>query len=180
MKKRYQPAMDPKYCQSVLVDVWIGLTNEAINWTLKIYGFRSMNDGRWSWNPFVDYFLRTNFLLDQVFWRRRPNGFLTKKISGILFFCSLSLLPARFSWLKNAIKSFYWMGCRHSSVGLSVPTILLTEVQVQSTPPILLSFRVNFVLYFSYERFSPYLKKRTVELFWGVAFESRCHLWSGQ
>ena len=65
MKKRYQPAMDPKYCQSVLVDVWIGLTNEAINWTLKIYGYRSMNDGRFKGHGTL---LLTTFCAQNFYW----------------------------------------------------------------------------------------------------------------
>ena len=43
------------------------------------------------------------------------------------------------------------MGCRHSSMDLSVPTILLPRVRVQSIPSMLLSI-VVFVLYLSSEK----------------------------
>ena len=43
------------------------------------------------------------------------------------------------------------MGCRHSSVDSSVPTILLPQVQVPSTPSMLFSFIVS-VLYLSCEK----------------------------
>ena len=43
------------------------------------------------------------------------------------------------------------MGCRHSSVDSSAPTILPARVQVLSTPSTLLSFVVKFVLYLSCE-----------------------------
>ena len=41
------------------------------------------------------------------------------------------------------------MGCRHSSVGSSVPSILPPRVQLPSTPSLLLSSIVKFVLYLS-------------------------------
>ena len=40
-------------------------------------------------------------------------------------------------------------GCRHSLVDLSAPSILLPQVQLPSTPSILLSFIIIFVLYLS-------------------------------
>ena len=40
------------------------------------------------------------------------------------------------------------LGCRNSSVDSSAPSILPPQVQVLSTPSTLLSFIVNFVLYF--------------------------------
>ena len=49
--------------------------------------------------------------------------------------------------LKNVFK----LGCRHSSVDLSAPTILPPRVRVPSAPSTLLSFTV-FVLYFSCEK----------------------------
>ena len=45
----------------------------------------------------------------------------------------------------------YFLGCRHSSVDLSAPTILPPRVQIPSTPSMLLSFIV-FVLYLSCEK----------------------------
>ena len=62
---------------------------------------------------------------------------------------------------------FQWMGCRHSSVESSAPTILPPWVQVPSTPSMLLLFIV-IVLYLSCEKnenkqkeagFGPFLEK---------------------
>ena len=46
----------------------------------------------------------------------------------------------------------FLLGCRHSSVDLSAPTILPTRVRVPSTPSTLLSFIVKFMLYLSCEK----------------------------
>ena len=43
-------------------------------------------------------------------------------------------------------------GGRHSSVDLSVPTILLPQVRVPITPSMLLSFIAKFVLFLSCEK----------------------------
>ena len=44
------------------------------------------------------------------------------------------------------------LGVRHSSVDLSEPTILRPRVRVPSTPSMLSSFIVNFLLYLSCEK----------------------------
>ena len=57
---------------------------------------------------------------------------------------------------ESMVKCFQtniWLkGCRHSSVDESVPTILPPRVRVPSTPSMLLSFGVKFVLYLSCEK----------------------------
>ena len=42
-----------------------------------------------------------------------------------------------------------WLGCRHSSVDSNAPSIMPPRVQLSSTPSMLLSFIVKFLLYLS-------------------------------
>ena len=60
---------------------------------------------------------------------------------------------------KKAIFVPNKLGCRHSSPDLSVPSILLPQVRVPSTPSLLLSFKV-FVLFFCHVKRTKINKKR--------------------
>ena len=53
------------------------------------------------------------------------------------------------------------LGCRHSSVDSSVPTILLPWVQIPNKPSMLLFFIVKFVLYLSCEKNENKTKKES-------------------
>ena len=67
-------------------------------------------------------------------------------------------LVSDLNWVDNwvDIRGFLFkltnLGCRHSSVNSSAPTILPPRVRVPSTPSMLLSFIVTFVLYLSCEK----------------------------
>ena len=52
-----------------------------------------------------------------------------------------------------------YLRCRHSSVDSSAPIILPPWVQIQSTPSLLLSFIVKFMLYLSCKKVWPIFKK---------------------
>ena len=57
-------------------------------------------------------------------------------------------------FLEKILPIMWWniLGCNHSSVDSSAPTILPPSVWVPSTPSMLLSFMVKFVLYLSCEK----------------------------
>ena len=69
----------------------------------------------------------------------------------------------------------HFMGCRHSSVDSSAPTILPPWVRFPSTPTMLLSFIVKFVLYLSCENNE--INKKRPGLAHFLEKGSRLNLW---
>ena len=67
------------------------------------------------------------------------------------FFLALLIPNNWLKFYKQPIKTILKLGCRHSSVDSSAPTILPPQVCVPSTPSTLLPFIV-FVLYLSCEK----------------------------
>ena len=61
-----------------------------------------------------------------------------------------SIFPEPINTIYQKPSQLLW--CRHSSVNLSAPTILLPCVRVPSTSSTLLSFMVKFVIYLSRKR----------------------------
>ena len=124
--------------------------------------------------------LRGSFLEKHVFlfqngnWREDKNMFCSSYSLRIEVLNKTNILSSEtFLSHKNMFyfclfgKFLCFLGCRHSSGDSSAPTILPPQVWVPSTPSMLLSFIVKFVLYLPCEknenkqkeaRFSPFFK----------------------
>ena len=95
---------------------------------------RSEFVSRWS----LQFFLQ-NYCLKRLKMNKRGRGW--------------SIFIWNIFWRK-CFPFIWWniLGCNHSSVDSSAPTILPPSVWVPSTPSMLLSFMVKFVLYLSCEK----------------------------
>ena len=78
--------------------------------------------------------------------------------------------------LKSFDENLSEQGCRRSSVDSSMPTILPRRVRIPSTPSMLLSFIVKFVLYLSCERNQNKQKEAGLGPF--LIFSSERSLWT--